>query len=563
MDGGAGAGGAVGSGGAGGSADRGGVGGAGNAGTAGRGGVGGGGAAGVAGTGGHAGTGGGGGRGGQAGGAGGAAGAAGSGAAGAAGGGGGPVIFPATCADAAAAQSHLGCEFWPTVTPNPVMSIFDFAVMVVNPGTAPADIVVTQGAASITTDTVDASSVKLIFLPWVTALKGPDFDACGAGGLGADASALVAAGAYKLTTTVPVAAFQYNPVEGSGVGGPPGKDWSTCPTTCGFGCYSATGDSSLLLPTTSLGTAYRPTGAPGFPAAGLGPYLAVTATADATTVTVTPSADIMAGGSITAHPAGQAFDLPLDAGDVAVLTTDPASNLGGTLLASDKPIQVLSGVACADIPDGYQACDHIEDTALPVPALGKHYIVSLPEGLQSKEAPHIIQFVGHVPGTTLTYPGGAPPGAPSTLNAGQVVSLGVVTIPFEVVGSQPFAVGSFLPGSDVLDSLYSQTGDPSLRNIVPVEHYLTQYAVSLSPSFMVSDLDVTLPVKAHLALDGNLVPNLVASIGGGTFGVVHIAMPANPGGFHLLTADQPFSVQIIGYDRASSYAHPGGANVGP
>ena len=39
---------------------------------------------------------------------------------------------PTTCAQAAMTRSYVGCDYWPTVTTNPVWSIFDFAVVVAN-----------------------------------------------------------------------------------------------------------------------------------------------------------------------------------------------------------------------------------------------------------------------------------------------------------------------------------------------------------------------------------------------------------------------------------------------
>src|SRR5262245_28703001 len=50
---------------------------------------------------------------------------------------------PATCEDAAAQRSYVGCDYWPTVVANNVWSIFDFAVVVANAGTATADITIT------------------------------------------------------------------------------------------------------------------------------------------------------------------------------------------------------------------------------------------------------------------------------------------------------------------------------------------------------------------------------------------------------------------------------------
>src|SRR6187401_3333109 len=46
----------------------------------------------------------------------------------------GDAAVEPTCADVAITKSYLGCEFWPTVTLNPVWSVFDFATVVANTG---------------------------------------------------------------------------------------------------------------------------------------------------------------------------------------------------------------------------------------------------------------------------------------------------------------------------------------------------------------------------------------------------------------------------------------------
>src|SRR5207253_5119550 len=51
-----------------------------------------------------------------------------------------PVGDPKTCAEAAARKSYIGCDYWPTVIANNVWSVFDFAAVVANACTDPADI---------------------------------------------------------------------------------------------------------------------------------------------------------------------------------------------------------------------------------------------------------------------------------------------------------------------------------------------------------------------------------------------------------------------------------------
>src|SRR5262245_13971145 len=61
---------------------------------------------------------------------------------------------PTTCAGAATAHTYVGCDYWPTVTANTVWSIFDYAVIVANAGTQPADITVTKGDQMVAQATV-------------------------------------------------------------------------------------------------------------------------------------------------------------------------------------------------------------------------------------------------------------------------------------------------------------------------------------------------------------------------------------------------------------------------
>src|SRR5689334_9411171 len=70
-------------------------------------------------------------------------GSGGSGATGGSGGGGSMGGDPVTCADATAQKSYVGCDYWPTVTANPVWNEFDFAVVIANTGSMNASVTVT------------------------------------------------------------------------------------------------------------------------------------------------------------------------------------------------------------------------------------------------------------------------------------------------------------------------------------------------------------------------------------------------------------------------------------
>ncbi len=480
-----------------------------------------------------------------------------------------PGVDPTNCADAATNHTYVGCDFWPTVVANNVWSIFDYAVIVANAGSTPADVTVTRGGATVATVTVQPNALQKIFLPWVADLKGPDADNCGSA---APLSATVksAGGAYHLVASVPVTVYQFNALEYQGQGGPPGKDWSSCPgnTECpgegSIGCFSFSNDASLLLPSTAMTGNYRITGQAGWPAADIGPYMAITGTKDGTTATVylSGNAHVFAGGGVPATNAGGTFTVSLNAGDVVEVVADSSSDLSGSLVKATNPVQVITGLPCIQAPLGVAACDHIEESVFPAETLGKHYFVTAPTGPNGNVPGHIVRIYGNVDGTKLTYSNNKPAGAPATINAGQVVDLGVVTKDFEVVGTNEFAIGSFMLGGDVQDPLdpVASKGDPSQSLCTSLEQYRLKYIFLAPNDYDVSYVDVIQPSGTKVMLDGVLAP-AATSITGTSYGVARVKLGAGNEGAHVLTADKPVGIQVMGYGSYTSYQYPGGLNL--
>lgn len=504
---------------------------------------------------------------------GGAAGGAGTGIVNGGSGGGQVVGDPNTCEGAAALKSYVGCDYWPTVVANNVWSIFDYAVVVANAGTAPANVTVTRGANEIAKVTVAPNSLQKVYLPWVPQLKGPDADNCGAaaplnGTLG------VVGGAYHLVSSSPVTVYQFNALEYKGAGGPPGKSWGSCPgnTTClsslgPIGCFSFSNDASILLPSTAMTGNYRVTAPKGWMAANIGGYFAITGTQDGTDVKVklSATAQVLGGAGIGATAANQVVSFKLNKGDVLEMVGAPGADLSGSLVQATKPVQVIAGIPCAQVPVGKQACDHLEETVFPAETLGKHYLVSPQTGPKGNAPGHIVKFFGNVDGTKLTYKPSAPAGAPTTLNAGQVVELAaLVTQGFEVEGDHEFSVASFMPAAEILDpnaGTGKEKGDPSMSMVTAVEQYRDKYVFLAPDDYDVSYADIILPVGAQVTLDGAPLSVTPTPIGGGEYGVARVKLGAGQQGAHVITSDKPVGVQVMGYGDYTSYQYPGGLNL--
>jgi len=512
---------------------------------------------------------------------------------------------PQTCAEAAQAHTYVGCDYWPTVVSNNVWSIFDFAAVVANAGTTTANITVTGPMNTNLTATVAPGQLAKIYLPWVPALKGSDADNCGNATPLAN-SVLSTGGAFHLVSTVPVTVYQFNALEyqgGLATSGPFGKNWSSCPgdTVCqetliAVGCYSFSNDASLLLPSTAMTGNYRVVGHEGSvldvvqtgETQSNGGYMAITATADGTTVSVTVSSlgQIAVGTGIAATAAGGTLTLTLNAGDVAELLGPGGADLSGSIVKASAPVQVITGHPCYENPPGVQACDHMEESVFPSETLGKDYVVTRPAGPTGNAVGQQVRLYGNFDNTTLTYNPAAPAGCPTTINAGQVVECGVggacpttvdlvdqagALVPethecgitdedFEVTGDQPFAVATFTLGATLVDPNMIE-GDPAQSAVVAVEQYRTHY-VFLAPDDYVSNfVDIVARPGTTMTMDNQPVLVVAQPVGSTGYSVYRVNLGMGQAGAHVLDASEPVGLQVVGYGAYTSYRYPGGLNL--
>jgi hypothetical protein len=481
---------------------------------------------------------------------------------------GGVVEDPKTCVEAAEARSYVGCDFWPTVVDNIVWGIFDFAAVVANAGDEAADVEVTKDGAVVATVTVAPNSLQTLYLPWVEELKSTASAVACAPTTAKTSTVRATKGAYHLVSSRPVTVYQFNAIEYAGKGGPPGKNWSTCPGNSCFGleCFSYSNDASLLLPSTAQTSSYRITGMPSWLYNGseYPPYVAVTGLADGTSVTMKLSAtgSVAGGGGVATAGPGGSVTFSLDAGDVVMVVGGMSSDFSGSLVTSTAPVQVITGISCTNMPHDVPACDHIEESVFPAETLGKRYFVTAPTTHLGTPVGHVVRIYGNVDGTKLTYPG-ANPGAPDSIQAGEVVDLGIVTEDFEIVGDHEFAVASFQVGASMIDPgvpVNEQKGDPAQSLMTSVEQYRRKYVFLAPTDYDANFVDVVQPLSAKLTLDGAPLDTPVTPLSSG-FGVARVALGSGNNGAHVLTATEPVGIQVVGYGTYTSYQYPGGLNL--
>ncbi|TNF23628.1 MAG: hypothetical protein EP329_27010 [Deltaproteobacteria bacterium] len=500
------------------------------------------------------------------------------------------VAEPTLCEVRAAEGSHEGCEHWAVdldvpFAPGPGGGWWDwpsepYGVLVTNPAHNP-------GPATVGVSTASESLVSRTIAPgdWAELVLPP----CGDGASCADAVRAVngtvrVRAAYRLTSDLPVVAYQLNPLEPESpavIDGVERDDY-----------MGGLSDGSLLLPTHALGTRYRvlawPSGADTMRS-----FLTVVGTSDEpTTVTVTPSfatmqgLDQVDGGEIGAIAAGAATSFVLQAHDVLNLEVVIASgedipDLTGSLVTADRPVAVFAGAegATAPITEPLTCClDHVEHQLLPTAAWGTTHFAG--RAWPRNGARDVWRVVADSDDTQVTLDPDLLGGA-VVLDAGDWVD--VVTVEhLRISSSAPVSVGQFLTGMyDPASSggLFTEdsamTGDPSFIVTLPTDRYRADYAFVIPAGYDQSYATVVLPGDAGVTLDGAVLDEAEVTLRGGLDdalpGGSHRALrvPVEPGA-HTLEATAPCGVTVYGFlalptyqGNGASFGYTAGAALPP
>ena len=480
------------------------------------------------------------------------------------------------------------------MTYNPVYTDFDFAVVLANGGTADAQITVTGPNNFSQMATVKAGGLTPITLPWVADLKGPEYSRVNTSGGRANASVRVNGGSYHVTSSVPVTAWQFNPLEYQ----KPLSGISSCGTSFNtMSCFSTSNDASLLLPSTAMTGNYRVIsrsaifgGSAGQSFTSDAGGFAVTATADNTQVTLAfPTGCgagtfnppmlggcVAAGTGVTAAQGGTTAMYTMNKGDVIEFLGELATgdglehaDLSGTVINASAAVQVISMNPISNVPDNAVNANHLEEIVLPGEVIGNKYIVAPPTSPSGAvKGGHMVRIYGNVDGTTFTYPAGQPTGAPMKLDAGAFVELGPLTDAFEIDGDQPFVVGSFLVGGSLQAPAgsacpdYPCEGDPSMTIEVTPSQFRKTYTFLAPADYQQNFADILVPDGASATLDGTALPASTEITGSG-WGIVRAPLDGTNGGIHSLvtTDERGLGLQVMGFGHATSYVYPGGLNL--
>ncbi len=500
-------------------------------------------------------------------------------------------------------NTNVGCEYWsvdldndPTHNPafpaQPTPEMFPHSVVISNPGKSSAVMTFTVhvGCAdgskctpSVTTcnnalGTVcgtPAQEYDLAFADNVVPagqsreFKMPVMNVSGS---------VVAPKAIRIMASSPVVASQFNPFNSEN---------------------AASNDGSLLLPRNALGKLYFAVslpsrgaitdlqGNPWFPANN--GFLAVVATAAATTVQVTPTVDVLAnptggvpqgGATPKTLVAGQTYVFTLERYDVLNLEQEgklkpvppgkiPDQDLTGTRIEADKAVVVFSGHQVAGIQeaiksqftDEWDSCctEHLEEQLMPVETWGTEALCvkSKPRG---QEMDRWVIVAGDDAVTLKTVP--SIDGLDGTVLAKAGDGVRVETKEsFTLTATGRIQVVQFLmsQGQTQPKSLGAGPGDPTMMLIPPSKQYREEYVIQTAEGFGANWTTVIRPKGATVTVDGVAVANSdFEAIGSGAWEFAYREVAK---GVHTFKSDTPFGLMVYGYGGVTAYGYPGGMKL--
>jgi hypothetical protein len=512
-------------------------------------------------------------------------------------------------------RSYMGCEFYAADLDNAAIdathdaSSQQYAIVVSNLQRVSVQVTVTinRGApgapletAEVAKATVPPGDLEVFKLPR------REVDGSSDTGLNDGTHTALSSAAYRVTSTHPIIAYQFNPLDNVNV---------------------FSNDASLLLPSSALGSSYTVVGWPQTISDSSDPrfdfdpsetdedlraFLTVIGTAEGTALKVTMGPKVVrvvGTGSINEMVAGDTVELELGPFDVLNLETGGfMADFTGTLVEATRPVAVFVGSEASDVPgfeqyETRQCCaDHLEEQLFPDNTLGNRFLIArMPprahavntalanpaDSVAESNEPEWVRIVAVRPGTTAIQTTLAAPDQSFVLHQYEDATL-EADRDFEISADQPIAVLQALASQEVVGIPKTLPGgDPSIIAVPPVEQYRDNYVFLTPDQYAFDYVIITAPKGSEVLLDGKSVTeqcSTTAIAGAEHNGVVSetewqvhrcsfsdpvISPLPNPQisfrdrreGVHTIEASERVGIVVYGFDRFVSYAYTGGLNL--
>lgn len=524
------------------------------------------------------------------------------------------------CNEARRNRSNVGCEYWPVDLDNARVddtlnaAAQQFAVVISNPDPdVTTEVVITQDDSApgeparvveVARATIPPFSLRVFKL-------GPrEVDGSEDGTFDTGTHTALTRHAYRVKSSFPVVAYQFNPLENVDVFSNDASLLKPVEALDPGSSTEAVMYAVLGWPQTIASTDDPDTNFSSDNPSDLRAFLTLVGTRENTRVTVRPSTRILGGGPIPATEAGEELTLTLNPFDVANLETDDFNaDFTGTIVAADGPVVAFSGSEASDAPyfetltDRMCCADHLEEQLDHVRTAGKRFVATVSPnraraikaagaavGVQAQsEYFRVIATTDQGARVTTTLEGEQ---RELTLRGlGDFADLSS-THHFLIESDAPIALSSISPSQEDANLPNELPGgDPSLVVVPPVEQFRSSYVFLTPDKYNFDFVRIIAAPGTGVALDGQVVSELPTcesapgdgltddERGGPPPYVVYSCQLSFPkideskprpenltsglqnDGVHRIVANQPVGVIVDGFDFFVSYAYAAGTEL--
>lgn len=286
---------------------------------------------------------------------------------------------------------------------------------------------------------------------------------------------------------------------------------------------------------------------------------------DDTTVTIIPSQSISVPQDIqdSSNPlitvtAGTPYTISLHRLQTFMFTS--ALDLSGTSIVSDKPLTVISGHECGNIPN-VCCCEHFTMQIPPTVTWGKQFLLT-PYSGRSRQYYKIIAANSE---TIIKYTCGRSLESRLTIylsNAGDVSLLSSDNgIYCSLDSDKPVLVAQLGPSFS-----FGSNGDPVISMIPPINHYSMSVSfISLEIDFTTHFINIAAETKIAIEMDGqslSLTWNTIYGNNGKIFGYgAQVPITVSGLASHTLSSMSKFSTLVYGFSIATGYSYSAGVSI--
>ncbi len=252
-------------------------------------------------------------------------------------------------------------------------------------------------------------------------------------------------------------------------------------------------------------------------------YILLVGNEDSTTITVTPTVSVTTADNVQSNPSsyasilsGQSKTFTLNEFQTLVVQGQTSSlDLTGSKISSNKPLTVVTGHQCGNIPSTIAACEHLMEQIPPTIEWGKQFMLS-PYKTRSGQ---YYMIVSSEASTTIKHncANGLSTLALSSAGSFTTIQTGSGKYCY-LEADKPIMVTQMSPSYD-----FDSVGDPAISVVPPLERYTkaTSFFVPQLEDINTAYLNIVSKKKVTFYLDGSsLSPSwtTIVDINGNTVG---------------------------------------------